>query len=84
MSGLPTNWPLDEKGNPLALVTMTLEEKIGLPNYSNVTVGPATVYRFVKDDENSRQQGLRECSEDCEYILAYEREPVLKLIEGGA
>ena len=77
------NWPLDENGNPMAMVSMVLSEKIGLPNYSNVDVGPATVTRFVKDTVEDRRRGLRDCADDVEYILAVEREPVLQLVREG-
>lgn len=78
-----SEWPRDEDGKPLAQVSMTLSEKIGLPNYSNIDVGPATVTRFVEDTAEARDQGLRECTDGCEKILAEERELVLNMINGG-
>lgn len=76
------NVPVDEDGNPLAIVSFAVEEKIGLPNYSNVTVGPATVIRFVKDTPEARAEGLRDCAAETEGILHEERKPVLELIRG--
>lgn len=76
------NWPFDEDGNPMALVTMQLSELIGLPNYSNITVGPGSVTRFVKDTDEDVADGLAKCAIQVENILASEREPVLQMISG--
>lgn len=74
-------WPTDEKGNPKAKVSISLEEKIGLPNYSNVSIW-ASVTRFADDTEEGRLEGLREAGSSVETILAEEREPVLSMIQG--
>lgn len=81
-AGLNFTWPHDGEGNPLALVTMQLSELIGLPNYSNVTVGPGSVTKFVTDSEEGIADGLRACAVAVETILAEEREPVLDLVKG--
>jgi hypothetical protein len=81
-AGINFTWPYDEEGNPMALVTMQLSELIGLPNYSNVTVGPGSVTRFVQDTPDGIRQGLTECAVAVEGILAEEREPVLNLVRG--
>lgn len=81
-ASLNFNWPVDEDGNPMALVTMQLSELIGLPNYSNITVGPGSVTRFVKDTDDTVADGLTKCALQVENILAAEREPVLQMIEG--
>ncbi len=81
-AGINFNWPVDEDGNPMALVTMQLSELIGLPNYSNVTVGPGSVTRFVKDSDEDVQNGLIKCAMQVENILATEREPVLQMVSG--
>lgn len=73
-------WPLDEDGNPLALVSMSASEKIGLPKFSNVDVGPATITRFVKDTQEDRRKGLVACAKDCEQIIADERGMVLESV----
>lgn len=74
-------WPHDESGKPMALVTMQLSELIGLPNYSNVTVGPGSVTRFVVDSDQGVAEGLRSCADAVENILAEEREPVLNMVK---
>lgn len=73
-------WPVDEEGNPLALVSMSASEKIGLPKFSNVDVGPATVTRFVKDTKEDRIAGLKICAEDAEQTIAAERSMVLESV----
>jgi hypothetical protein len=77
------SWPVDEDGAPMALVTMQLSELIGLPNYSNVTVGPGSVTKFVKDTKDGVAEGLRSCAIQVETILAEERQPVLDMVGGG-
>lgn len=76
-----TNWPHDEDGAPMAMVSMTASELIGLKNYSNVTVGPATVTRFVKDDEV--EEGLRVTAAEVEGVIAQERQAVLDIVSNG-
>lgn len=73
------NWPIDEDGKPMALVTMQLSELIGLPNYSNITVGPGSVTKFVSEDRIA--QGLEEAAESVEEILSKERDKVLDFVE---
>jgi hypothetical protein len=82
-AGIQFSWPHDEDGNPMALVTMQLSELVGLPNYSNVTVGPGSVTKFVKDGKDGIAEGLRECAIAVETILAEERQPVLEMVQGG-
>lgn len=78
------SWPVDEDGVPMALVTMTLSELINVGNYSNVTVGPGTVTRFVRNNDEDIANGLVNCAEHVENILASEREPVLNMVNGGS
>ena len=66
-------WPVDENGKPYAIVSFTVAEKIGLPEYSNVDVGPVTVTRCVPDDAAARKAGLAECAKEAEEIAAVER-----------
>jgi hypothetical protein len=75
-------WPADEEGNPMVLVTMQASELIGLPNYSNVTVGPASVTRFVKADAVA--EGLKTTAQEVEKIIAEERELVLDIVKKTA
>lgn len=79
--GKMSNWPVDENGVPLAQVSMGASEKIGLPNYSNIDVGPALVTRFVKDDTDSIKEGLRFCAQVCEDIIAEERDAIMSALK---
>ena len=78
------SWPCDDEGNPLALVTYQTSELIGLPNYSNVTCGPAAVWRFVPDTKEGIQNGLKECALATEVIVAEERSVVVESLKGGS
>lgn len=82
-AGINFSWPHDEEGRPMALVTMQLSELVGLPNYSNVTVGPGSVTRFVTDTTEGIREGLTACAVAVEGILAEEREPVLNLVRSA-
>lgn len=65
----------------MAKVIMGAEEKIGLPNYSNVTLS-GSVTRWVADTPDEIDKGLRACLTAVEAIIAEEREQVLALIQG--
>lgn len=64
-----------------ATVVMGAEEKIGLPNYSNVTLS-GSVTRQVPDTPEAIDEGLRDCLLAVEKIIAEEREQILALIQG--
>ena len=74
----PVNWPSDLKGKPMAQVSWSMHELINLGNYSNVTIGPVRVTRFVLDRQVDK--GLKQCKEDVESSLAEEREQILNVI----
>lgn len=75
------SWPLDHAGNPMVMVTMQASELIGLPSYSNVTVGPASVTRFVP--EGAVEEGLRNTAKEVEGIISEERTAVLEIVSGA-
>lgn len=75
-----SSWPTDDNGDPLAQVSMAVHELIGLPQYSNVTIGPAVVTRFVRDTKDDRENGLKECSEEVEKVVSVIRDEVLENI----
>ena len=76
-----SEWPLDEDGKPMAKVTMGASEKVGMPHFSNVDLGPASITRFVKDDPESIKESLREGVKLCEEIIGEERGPILDIVE---
>jgi hypothetical protein len=73
-------WPLDANGVPMAMVSMAASELIGMPNYSNITVGPAVVTRFVEDTEQEREAGLKRCAQEVEDIVATERQVIYETV----
>lgn len=75
-------WPVDEDGRPMALVSNGAKEKIGLPNYSSVDVGPAQVTKFVADNPEAISAGLVECLVFAEEVLAEERDAVKAMVTG--
>lgn len=76
-----SSWPTGPDDQPLACVSMQASELIGLPNYSNVTIGPASVTRFVPDTAEDREAGLKQCAMEAEKIIAEERELVLQIVQ---
>jgi hypothetical protein len=80
MSADGSSWYTGENGKPMVKVSSGAEEKIGLPNYSNVTIY-ASVTRFVEDTPKSITNGLKACVDVCEELLAQERKPVLEMVQ---
>jgi hypothetical protein len=54
-----------------------LEEKIGLPDFSNIVVGPISIERSCEDTKEERARVMAEMIEEVEEILAQERTKVL-------
>src|SRR5437764_12535075 len=79
MLGL-ASWPLDDQGQPMAMVGFQVSELIGLPNYSNVTVGPAFCMAFAKNDQDSRRAAMRELADDVEAIAREQRQIILNIV----
>lgn len=77
------NWPVDDDGKPMALVTMGCSEKVGLPKFSNVDIGPASVTRFVKDDPQVIADALKSNLEWSEQVIAEERAAILELVKSS-
>lgn len=60
----------------LVKVSMAVAEKVGLPNYSNVDIGPAVVERLVENTPEAIQKGLAECLLYAQEIVFSEAEEV--------
>jgi hypothetical protein len=76
-------WPLDEDGQPMAQISFTASELIPTGQYANVTVGPATVTRFVKDSDVTDE--LNKLAETVEVeVIAEQREIVLNTLQAAA
>lgn len=82
-AGINFNWPHDEDGNPMALITMQASELYGLPNYSNITIGPASITKFVKATDEDEVQGLKDIQAKVEEVVATERGLAQKARERG-
>lgn len=71
-------------GKPAVQITVGAEEKIGLPNYSNVVIGPIIVTRFVEDDPAVIDEALRvTLREHVESLIAEERSNVLEMVKAS-
>lgn len=65
----------DAEGNLLEWFYFSRSEKIGLPNYSNVDVGPAGIGRWVKSgDIEAKKDIVKEVMD----LLSAQREEVLR------
>lgn len=73
------DWPVDGDGTPMVLVTATMSEKIGLPDYSAVDTGPVSITRFVK--AGTEREGFDESLAIIEDILQVERGKVVEWIK---
>jgi hypothetical protein len=77
-----------EGGRRVIKITAQASELIGLPNYSNVTIGPLAMTDYVEIDaepgseeyRNARKDALRQATEDVEEVLAERRGQVLNAI----
>ena len=71
-------------GRPLARVAAQISALIGLPAYSNVTVGPIMIERWVENTKEARLAALAEINEEIEEIAALQRKLILdSLAEAG-
>ena len=66
-------------------VSASAQELVGLPSYSNITIGPITITRDVEDDTpEGRKAALKEIHEEIREDLAAERSFMLKAVEAFA
>lgn len=71
-----------DNGAPAVKIYVGAEEKIGLPNYSNVVVS-ASLSRYVPEGSAEElKTALRESARIVEEFVAEERQSVLKDIQG--
>ena len=79
------NWPCGKDGKPMALIGFQMSELIGPPNFSNVTVGPAFVMRFVPDvgdaEPETLKEGFKITIDDVESIMREQREVILNIVK---
>jgi hypothetical protein len=78
------NWPVDEDGKPLTLISFASAELVPTGNYANVTVGPASATKFVKNgDQKELAKSISELAEPVEWALAHRRDQILKELSEG-
>lgn len=71
-------------GKPAAKIHIHLEEKVGLPAYSNVSYG-GSVTRFVEDDPDKIDEALLDAESRVEgWMKDYYRREVQELVENAA
>jgi hypothetical protein len=77
---VPVLVPTDEEGEPLALISSTVQELIPTAKFANVTISN-TVTRFVQD--NKVKEGLKQSYNEADEVLQGERDKILEDIETG-
>jgi hypothetical protein len=70
------NWPEDENGNPKALITTSVTEKIPTAPYANVDLF-ASVTKFV----DNTVEGIREAQKEVEQGLEPKRDEIIEELE---
>lgn len=69
-------------GSPAVKIMTSFSEKVGLPQYSSVDIGPISVSRFVADgDEDHLLDEIRKTAQIVEQFIAEERDAVLKMVQ---
>jgi hypothetical protein len=86
MSDFSEGWPLDSDGRPMARISFSAKDKIGLPNYSNIEIGPVTITAyapwnranpFTASELANVASGITQIAETVEAVLAEQRGIVL-------
>lgn len=73
------------KGVPMVRISVAASELINTGNFSNVTIGPISVARFVPDsDVEALAQAIQETQSLCEVAVAEERQTVQALLRANA
>jgi hypothetical protein len=87
LKGDDFDWPRDLRNKPMIKITCAAAELIPTVQYGNVTVGPVTVTRFVRDlgDENELEpedllKQINDVQTVCERAVAEERQSIQALM----
>lgn len=62
-------------------INLELQELVGLPNYSNVTIGPARIEREVEDTPEARAKAFEEIGEELREVLGQQRRIILEAVK---
>lgn len=68
-------------GKPAAWVSVQLAEKVGLPKFSNVDIGPIVIGKWVEDTPEARRAAMDEITAECEDVMMNERGKVLQFLK---
>lgn len=72
-------------GSPAVKIMTSFSEKVGLPQYSSVDIGPISISRFVEDgDDEHLLSEVRRTAALVEQFIAEERDAILKMIKDAA
>ena len=64
----------------MTVVSFSLGEKVGLPEYSNVDIGPITIARVVENTKEAKAAAKAEILEELQEDIAVMRKTVLTAI----
>lgn len=78
-----SDWPVDSKGKPMVKVSNGAQEKIPTVQYGNITIGPATVTKFVEDNPKAINDGLWDCLTRAEVVLGENRDQLLEKLKNA-
>lgn len=71
-------------GTPAVKIMTSFSEKVGLPNYSSVDIGPISVSRFVEEgDDKHILEEIRKTARIVEQFLEEERQQVLDMVQAS-
>lgn len=79
------NWPVDEDGVPMAQISFTASDLIPTGKFANVTVGPCTITKFVRDGDGDHLAAeLNDLADTVEVkVLSEQREIVHAGLKAG-
>lgn len=76
----PFTWPTEADGTPMAVVMVSAAELVGsgqgMPDYSNITLGPVSFMLPCKNDAAVIEETAREGQRLCQYLIGTERRAV--------
>lgn len=74
------SWPNSEEGQPLTLITCSIEETVPTAKYANTRLFMSTS-RYVEDSTKSKE--LDKTYEELEEVFASKRDAVIESLEEG-
>lgn len=77
-NSVPFNWPGDENGDPMALISVTINETIPTAPYANVGI-QKTITRYVKDADVEAELDITYDTAD--KVLQKKHDEILKELE---